>query len=174
MAEHKLPYDIVFFLNRYFETVGSAVARAGGITNQFTGDGVMALFGVAAGAAAGARDALTAARALVGGVHALGRSLATELDQPLAIGIGIHAGPAVVGRMGHGEARYLTAVGDTVHVAARLEELTKTYTCQLVISEDVATLAGVDVSPFPRHELTLRNRRQPLAIRVVHDVSKLA
>ena len=173
MAEHKLPYDIVFFLNRYFETVGTAVARAGGITNQFTGDGVMALFGVAAGPAAGARDALAAARGLVAAVQTLGRSLATELDQPLALGIGIHAGPAVVGRMGHGEATYLTAVGDTVHVAARLEELTKTYTCQLVISEDVATLARLDVSAFPRHELTLRNRRQPLAIRVVHDVRRL-
>jgi adenylate cyclase len=173
MAEHKLPYDIVFFLNRYFEAVGTAVARSGGITNQFTGDGVMALFGVAAGPAAGARDALAAARSLVAAVQTLGRSLATELDQPLAIGIGIHAGPAVVGRMGHGEATYLTAVGDTVHVAARLEELTKTYTCQLVISEDVATLARLDVAPFPRHELTLRNRRQPLAIRVVDDVRRL-
>ena len=173
MAERKLPYDIVFFLNRYFEAVGTAGARAGGITNQFTGDGVMALFGVAAGPSAGAHDALAAARALVAAVQTLGRSLATELDQPLAIGIGIHAGPAVVGRMGHGEATYLTAVGDTVHVAARLEELTKTYTCQLVISEDVATLARLDVSPFPRHELTLRNRRQPLAIRVVDDVRRL-
>lgn len=173
MAEQKLPYDVVFFLNRYFEAVGTAVAQAGGITNQFTGDGVMALFGVAAGPAQGARDALAAARALTTAVRALGRTLATELNHPLALGIGVHAGPAVVGRMGHGEATYLTAVGDTVHVAARLEELTKTYECQLVISEDVATLAGLDVTPFPRHELTLRNRRQPLAIRVVEDVSRL-
>jgi adenylate cyclase len=173
MAEQKLPYDVVFFLNRYFEAVGTAVAGAGGITNQFTGDGVMALFGVTAGPAQGARDALAAARALTTAVRALGRTLATELNHPLALGIGVHAGAAVVGRMGHGQATYLTAVGDTVHVAARLEELTKTYECQLVISEDVATLAGLDVSPFPRHEITLRNRRQPLAIRVVDDVSRL-
>src|SRR5438445_246391 len=44
MAEHKLPYDVVFVLNRYFEAVGTAITRAGGVTNQFTGDGVMALF----------------------------------------------------------------------------------------------------------------------------------
>ena len=173
LAEHKLPYDIVFLLNRYFEVVGGAVARAGGIANQFTGDGVMALFGVDSGAQTGAREALAAAEALLAGVRSLSRSFENELDGPLAIGIGIHAGPAVVGRMGYGEATYLTAVGDTVHVASRLEELTKTYACVLVISEDVAQLADVDVSPCPRHELTLRNRRQPLAVRVVADVSRL-
>ena len=39
IAEHKLPYDVVFLLNRYFEVTGSAIERAGGIVNQFTGDG---------------------------------------------------------------------------------------------------------------------------------------
>ena len=78
-------------------------------------------------------------------------------------------GHTVVGRMGFAEAAYLTAVGDTVHVAARLEELTKTYACQLVISEDVATRAGVDVRGYRREELTLRNRTRPLAIRIIDD-----
>ncbi len=58
LAEHRLPYDVVFFLNRYFEAMGMPIERAGGIANQFTGDGVMALFGVDADArrrAAGAR-----------------------------------------------------------------------------------------------------------------------
>ena len=49
-----------------------------------------------------------------------------------ALRIGIHAGPAVVGRMGWGESFYLTAVGDTVHVAARLEQATKDYGAELV------------------------------------------
>ncbi len=56
MAEHKLPYDVVFVLNRYFETVGTAITQAGGVTNQFTGDGVMALFGIDVGPAAGCRQ----------------------------------------------------------------------------------------------------------------------
>ena len=46
LAEDKLPYDVVFLLNQYFDVVGSAIEQAGGIANQFTGDGVMALFGV--------------------------------------------------------------------------------------------------------------------------------
>jgi adenylate cyclase len=173
LAERRLPYDVVFFLNRYFEAAGRAIERAGGVTNQFTGDGVMALFGVDGDAARGCRDALRGAQAIAESVAALSGAMADELDEPLRLGIGIHTGVAVVGQMGYRDTVYLTAVGDTVHVASRLQDLTKQYQAQLVISEDVAARAGVDVSAFARHEITVRNRREPLAIRVVPDLADL-
>jgi adenylate cyclase len=173
LAERRLPYDVVHFLNRYFEVAGSAIARAGGIANQFTGDGVMALFGVETGAEAGCRAALDAARAMVTGVDALSRELSGELREPLRIGIGLHVGPAVVGRMGYGEGRFLTAVGDTIHVAARLEQLTKDYECELVVSEAVAARAGLDVAAFPRHEVAVRNRAAPVTVRVIDRAARL-
>lgn len=144
MAERKLPYDVVYLLNRYFEAVGSAIRDAGGVVNQFTGDGVRALFGVDAAADDACRHAIRGAGTMIASLEALSRSPAAELPAPLRLGIGIHVGPAVVGRMGFAEAAYLTAVGDTVHVAARLEEL------------------------------TLRNRSAPLAIRVIADARRLA
>jgi adenylate cyclase len=174
IAERKLPYDVVYLLNRYFEAVGAAIRAAGGVANQFTGDGVMALFGVDASAEEACRGAIRGAAGMIASLDTLSRSLAGELPAPLRLGIGIHVGPAVVGRMGFAEAAYLTAVGDTVHVAARLEELTKTYNSELVISEDVAARAGLDVSGHPREELTLRNRAAPLAIRVIGDARRLA
>jgi adenylate cyclase len=174
IAERKLPYDVVYLLNRYFEAAGGAVRAAGGVANQFTGDGVMALFGVRAAPEAGCRDAVRGAAGMLASIAALNVSLADELPAPLRLGIGIHVGPAVVGRMGFAEAAYLTAVGDTVHVAARLEELTKTYGSELIISEAVAARAGVDVTAYPRVELTLRNRTTPLAIRIVDDARRLA
>lgn len=174
IAEQKLPYDLVFLLNSYFESVGDAISGAGGIVDKFIGDGVMALFGVDSGPEEGCRQALAAAKTMVGNVTALSGALAEELAQPLKIGIGIHCGPAIVGRMGYGTSYHLTAIGDTVNVASRLQDSTKEYNCQLIISEEVARHAGSNVTGLPRHDLTVRNRRETLGIFVVEDVERLA
>ncbi len=75
--------------------------------------------------------------------------------------------------MGYGATIHLTAIGDTVNVASRLQDLTKEFACQLVISEEVAQQAGLNVSGIARHEITVRNRREALAIFVVDDVAAL-
>ena len=173
LSESRLPYDVVHLLNRYFEATGSAIDAAGGITNQFTGDGVMALFGVHASAEVGARQALQAARDMTRAVARLSDELRDELPAPLKMGIGIHCGPTVVGHMGRGLATYLTAVGDAVNTASRLQDQTKHFACQLIISERVAERAGLDASIYPREEISVRNRDAPIAIRIVAEVESL-
>ena len=173
MAERKLPYDLVFILNRYFAVTGEAITRAGGRVDKFIGDGVMALFGVESGEAQGCHQAIAAAREIVAAVDALNRALVGELAEPLTIGIGIHAGPAVVGRMGYGDAFHLTAIGDTVNVASRLQDLCKQYSCQMVISDEVASQAGIEVSRLKREEMTVRNRKESLCIYVINEVQTL-
>ncbi|MCH8197539.1 MAG: adenylate/guanylate cyclase domain-containing protein [Proteobacteria bacterium] len=172
-AQRKLPYDVVFILNRYFATVGQVVEEAGGRVDKFIGDGVMALFGLETGPAEGCRQALAGARAMARALDELNRTLADEGGETLRFGIGVHAGPVIVGEMGYGRATSLTAIGDAVNTASRLEELTKTYGCQLVVSEYVATRAGVDLSAFPSHEVTVRGRDDALAIRAVADARDL-
>ncbi|MGE5058732.1 MAG: adenylate/guanylate cyclase domain-containing protein [Betaproteobacteria bacterium] len=174
IAERKLPYDLVFLLNSYFEAVGQSITGAGGFVDKFIGDGVMALFGVETGPMDGCREALVAARRMIEHVQNLSHALAQELNEPLKIGIGIHCGPAVVGRMGYGATVHLTAIGDTVNVASRLQDLTKEFACQLVISEEVTRQAGLNVSGLSRHEITVRNRREALAIFVIEDLTGLA
>ena len=174
IAERKLPYDLVFLLNSYFEAAGEAIVSAGGIVDKFIGDGVMALFGVESGPEEGSRQALAAAKVMAEQVDALSQRLAEELDAPLKIGIGIHCGPAVVGRMGYGSSVHLTAIGDTVNVASRLQDATKEFGCQLVISEQVARQSGLNAERFARHELKVRNRSQPLTVFAIDDLQTIA
>jgi adenylate cyclase len=68
--------------------------------------------------------------------------LKAEIGRPLRVGIGLHAGPLLLGRIGYGEAVDLTVVGNAVNVASRLEAVAKQHGFQLVLSEDVARHAG--------------------------------
>jgi len=165
LSEKKLPYDLVFLLNRYFAETGHAVEAAGGRIDKFIGDGVMALFGLDSGVEAGCREALAAARDMSERMETLNRALIHDLPEPLRIGIGIHTGPAIVGEMGYGTAVSITAVGDSVNTASRVEGLTKTYACELVISEAVALRAGVDLGAAARHEIEIRGRVEGLVVR---------
>jgi adenylate cyclase len=110
------------------------------------------------------------ARAVAG----LSAEFAGELDAPLRMGIGLHAGWAVVGRMGRGGEKYLTAVGDTVHVASRLQDLTRRYECPLIVSHSVAAHARLDVARLARREISVRNRDDPVAIYVFGSAERLA
>jgi adenylate cyclase len=165
LSEQKLPYDLVFLLNRYFAEMGHAVEAAGGRIDKFIGDGVMALFGLDSGVEAGCREALAAAKGMAERMQSLNRALVHDISEPLRIGIGIHTGPAIVGEMGYGTAISITAVGDSVNTASRIESLTKTFTCELVISEAVVLRAGIDLSTAPRHEIEIRGRVERLVVR---------
>jgi adenylate cyclase len=173
MAEHKLPYDVVFVLNRYFRAMGLAVENTGGRLDKFIGDGVMALFGIGANPGEGCRQALAAAKAMAENLQEINQTLQHDLNEPLRIGIGIHAGPAIVGEMGHGHATSITAIGDAVNTASRLETLTKEYGCQLILSETVARHAGLDTAGRERHDIEIRGRREPLAIYAIADAHGL-
>jgi adenylate cyclase len=172
-AEKRLPYDVVFVLNRYFNAMGMAIADAGGHLDKFIGDGVMALFGTAGDPENGARAALNAARNMALKLQELNETLKHELEAPLRIGIGIHAGHAIIGEMGYERATTLTAIGDTVNTASRLESMTKEVKAQLVVSEAVAELGRIDLSAHPRHELSIRGRVETLAVRAIADASAL-
>jgi adenylate cyclase len=167
LSESRLPYDVVFLLNQYSDGMGRAIERAGGYPNQFVGDGIMALFGLKSGVAEGCRKALAGAVSMARALEVLNTNLAHNLREPLRIGIGIHTGQVIVGELGYGRARYLTAIGDPVNTASRLETLTKEYGCQLVVSESVAALAGVDLSAFPVYEIQVRGRISQLQVRVI-------
>ena len=85
------------------------------------------------------RQALEAARLIDWHLAEMNRALANELQEPIEVGIGIHGGEVIIGTMGYREHAQMTAIGEAVHVASRLQDLTKEYHCQLVVSEVVGT-----------------------------------
>ncbi|MCB0530531.1 MAG: adenylate/guanylate cyclase domain-containing protein, partial [Saprospiraceae bacterium] len=125
LTEHSLAYDIVFLLNMYLGRMSEAVTDAGGYVDKFMGDGLMAIFGMEGSAETGARQAVEAARAMGGILEGLNQSLSGQLNEPLKIGIGLHTGPAVLGRIGaarnHDAGNRISALGDTVNTASRVE-----------------------------------------------------
>ena len=172
-SETKLPYDVVFVLNRYFRSMGEAIEAAGGHIDKFIGDGVMALFGADTEPEEACRHALVAARAMGVALDELNRSLAHDLPEPIRIGIGIHFGPVILGEMGFGKTTSLTAIGDSVNTASRLESATKEFDCQLLVSEALVKRAGLDLSTFPHHEIELRGRAASLGVRAIRRATDL-
>ena len=142
LSQSRLPYDVVFILNEFFAAAGSAIHTHEGWIDKFLGDGLLAVFGQRHGVEAGCRQALRAARAIDLALDAVNAKLGVELGKPLRVGMGIHAGPMLIGRIGYGEAVDLTVVGNAVNVASRLEAVAKQKGFQIVMSSDVATFAG--------------------------------
>ncbi|HTW53742.1 MAG TPA: adenylate/guanylate cyclase domain-containing protein [Stellaceae bacterium] len=173
LAEGKLPYDVVFILNRYFEAVGRAVENAGGRVDKFVGDGIMALFGVAGGIESGCRAALVAARLMSERLVELNHSLRAELTEPLRIGIGIHAGSVIVGEIGYGSATSITAIGDTVNAASRLENLTKEFDAELIVSTEVLDRAGYSIPGARHEEIELRGKQERFTIAVFSNANEM-
>ena len=97
-----------------------------------------------------------------------------DSNAPLRVAIGIHAGPAIVGAMGYREVMNVTAIGDTVNVASRLEMVAKELNASIVVSEQAVRLAGLDLSAFELRDVDIRGRAQPLQIRVVPQGATIA
>jgi adenylate cyclase len=174
LGEERLPYDVVFILNQFFAEMSEALRDTGGHYAQFSGDGLMALYGLESDIASGCRDAMHGAVVMARRLAALNHRLAAELPEPLRIGIGIHCGEAIVGTMGPPSSPNLSAIGDNVNIAARLEALCKTYGVTLVVSEDTAQHANVDLSPFDKHAAPVRGREEPVVVYTVPDPSNIS
>ncbi|HEU4350360.1 MAG TPA: adenylate/guanylate cyclase domain-containing protein [Burkholderiales bacterium] len=169
LGEARLPYDVVFIMNQFFAEMNAALRATGGYYAQFRGDGLLALYGLEAPLDAACRAAIEGAAEMQNRIERLNRSLAADLEEPLRIGIGIHAGVAIVGTMGPPEAPIYSAIGDMVNTAARLEGMTKAYQCVLVISAEALQQAGIDAKNSAPHQVRVRGRNERLAVYAVSD-----
>jgi adenylate cyclase len=174
LGEAKLPYDVLFLLNRFFQEMNRAIEASNGHYSQFTGDGLMALYGLDSDdPASGPIDALRGAREMLLRVEQLNRELKNELANPLRIGIGIHYSEAIVGLMGPPRSMIISAIGDTVNTTARLESLTKEYQCSLIISRRAAEVARLDLASHELHEAAVKGKVQSVQFLALNSVPEL-
>lgn len=138
MSEGKLPFDVVFLLNQFLGQMAGAIHDTGGYVDKFMGDGIMAIYGIDRPLTQGALEAIAGARAMGGVLTGLNQSLREDLETPLSMGIGLHSGPAILGRIGASDraqaVAQLTALGETVNLASRLESMTKELEVQVIVS----------------------------------------
>lgn len=134
-AEILPPYDVIHVLNRYFYRMDKVIHRHGGFINNYMGDGLMALFGVDHSEDA-VFNTVKAALGMLEEVEKLKPYLDTVYGTNFNIGIGIHYGIAVLGSVGGQGQRRMTAIGDAVNMASRVEEANKAFSTRLLITEN--------------------------------------
>jgi adenylate cyclase len=128
------PQQAVSLLNLYFTEMLAVAERHDGMVNQLMGDGFMTIYG-AVGEPDHAAAAVMTGLEMLASLKNLNQSLQTSGEAPLAMGIGIHTGPAVIGTIGSPQRMDFTAIGDTVNLASRIESLTKAVGEPLLITE---------------------------------------
>jgi len=144
-AERLPPYDVIYVLNRYFCDMSRVIRRHGGYIDNCVGDGLMALFGVDDAE----RPGLRAVRAGLDMLEAVGKLkpyLQSACQKSFEIGVGVHFGDVVVGSVGGEETKRITAIGDAVNLASRIEAANKECGTSFLVSES----AYLEVRHFVR------------------------
>jgi len=136
LSEALPPYDVIYFLNRYFQHVGKVISSYGGYIDNYMGDGLMALFGHDDQSDAAFR-AVSAGLAMLEDVAVGSQHFEDIYGVSVRIGVGIHYGNVVLGTIGAAGRLRMTAIGDAVNFASRIESANKKYGTELLISNDV-------------------------------------
>ena len=136
-AAQRMPYDVVHVMNRLFLRIGEAVLGNSGYIDKYLGDGLLALWGIEGGEPSElVLNAVRAALLMQHSVRELSAHISPHFGANLSLRVGIHFGPAIIGRIGHPARQQLTAIGDTVNVASRVEAQNKELLTSLLITEE--------------------------------------
>jgi adenylate cyclase len=164
IAERTDPRILVRVVNRLFTEMVAAVEAQGGVIRQFTGDGVMALFGAPVQHDDDPQRAVLAALDMVARLPALNAQLDRERLPTLRIGIGIHSGEVVAGRMGPDQRSEYSVVGDAPNLASRIEGLTKEMQTSILVSAATAARLTAAIRLGRRAVLPVKGKELPVEV----------
>ena len=135
---------------------------------------MLALFGLKCDRETACRQALRAAALIASNVAHLNHQFATEVRDPIQYGIGINAGDVIIGDIGFRGQTVFTALGDSVNVAARLQDLSKVLDCKVVVADEVCQCAGIPPGALARTQVEIRGHVEPMMVRIEKDPTVLA
>ncbi len=159
-SQGRTPGETVARLNELFGILVPILRDHGGHANKFLGDGMLAVFGVLGQAADHADFAVRAAMSIQ-------RAVRERFGDDLVVGIGIASGPVIAGTVGGGGKLEFTLVGDTVNVAARIEELTRVTDDAILIADSTLTAMTAPVPVVDRGARELRGRDGTVVLHAV-------
>lgn len=160
-SEDRTTAENFSMVNRYTETVSRVVQQHGGTIVEFTGDGVMAVFGAPGPLAEKERCAVAAGREIVAAVRTMALGKEHPESRPLEVGVGIATGPAFVGTIQAVDRLIWTAIGNTPNLGARLQSISRELNAAIVIDAATWIAAGDVAADFEWHEkMPIRRRRQ--------------
>jgi class 3 adenylate cyclase len=161
IAEYLTPAELVGALNDYLETVLAPIREHGGVVHTFIGDGLFASFNMPLACES---HAVAAVRAALDIQRAVGSRTFGDQGVALATRIGISTGPVIGGDIGAGKRMNFTLLGDTVNLAARLEELNKQYGTRILVSQSTRDACGETFRFDSLGSVTVRGRSESVAI----------
>ncbi len=135
MAEAMPPEAVVTLLRQFHERMTAQIFACGGTVEKYIGDAIFAVFGVPTASDNDAANALNCADMMLEALDRWNVERTRDGEAPLAIGIGLNYGPAVLGDVGSEHSMSFTVIGDTVNTASRLQALTRTFETPLVVGD---------------------------------------
>ncbi len=181
LSENLSAREVVRLLNEFHGHMVDEIFRYGGTLDKYLGDGLLAWFNAPVPQPDHAVRAVRCALAMVERLEVLNREREADGREPLRIGIGLHAGDAVVGNVGAAHRREFTAIGDTVNVASRLQSLTRDRATDILVSEAIQrrvlgceTEEIHDLEFAPAGSAEVRGRVEPVELFIPRTTGKKA
>jgi adenylate cyclase len=173
MAERMTPEAVVTLLRQFHERMTAQIFACGGSVEKYAGDEIFAVFGVPEPNGHDAASALRCAARMIAALDVWNGERKQKGEMPLAFGIGLNFGPAVIGDVGSEQILSFTVIGDTVNTASRLQGLTRSLNTPLVVAE--AIIDAINATPPPdaaellaglreQGEQALRGRSAPVRV----------
>jgi adenylate cyclase len=164
LAESQNPTDTIDLLNSYYALMFDAISGHGGTINQMLGDGIMAIFGAPVPQEDHAARAVHAALEMIDLIEAFNQQQAMENKPQIKIGIGVASGQMVAGFTGTQNRATYTCIGDTVNLAARIEDYTKQVGKLILIDKFTQDGLPADIKTEPLGEVIFKGKSQAINV----------